>query len=609
MITKIHLRNVKGISGSFDLGKVTNLYGKNGSGKSAIIEGLQVALTGYTARGKLASKTFELSSGKAMEVTVENDQGQTLGRKFEKSGSGAKQIITLNGEVVSEKDLIIPAGFSFPSESIHPQEFLGLSGDKRAGFVFNSMGDINTLSPEQLLEKFDFFQCPLSFSEILGKLKDKKSEADKETKRCLANIQKLTGEIAELPAGNLKEWEDKKKKSQAEREKIVAEISSNAERVKLSGQRQQQIDRLTKNVGDAQAKIEASEKKITELSGKIIAIEKTRSVETVNLDINAAAKRVAANNAVKTDLEDRLDILSKKGCCPFCKSPVDALSDQVDDWDMKAFHLQAEMDKDNALLEQLKPELDLAVKMAGAQQKNQDTEREIRVERDAIKSYKQFKTDAEFDLAAMEKDETSNPVSVEILNGKAEGLKLQVEEAETAIKAFVRSQSIREQKSKSEEERNQFAADMERIEAGIESVKEIRNQRMAEVQEKLRQPFQTVIGKAFGSDSFLRLSHNDKPCFEFGVVKNDEEIGFDTLSGGERAVVLPALVACIQIVKTRRVGLGLFELAEADDLSFAALIAATQAIGFEQVVVASCHGRPIDTIEDAVNIDMGAEAR
>ena len=81
------------------------------------------------------------------------------------------------------------------------------------------------------------------------------------------------------------------------------------------------------------------------------------------------------------------------------------------------------------------------------------------------------------------------------------------------------------------------------------------------------------------------------------------DISFDTLSGGEKTIMLAALVACIQKLKTGKVGIGLFELAEADSKSVKALLGAIEAIGYEQVVIASCHGK---TLSDVVNIAMAA---
>lgn len=603
MITRIHLKDVKGVSGSFDLGKVTNLIGPNGSGKSAILEGIKIGLTGYTDLGKLAGKTFQLASGKSMEVSLESAMGRSLARKFERSGSGAKQTIMLNGEAVPEKDLDLPVCFRYPVEAIHPAEFLNLSDEKRADYVFSALPeDINSISPEEIDQKLPFFTQKTSFSELLETLKSKKLELEKEIKRCIANIQKLTGEIGEVPAGNLNEWEEKKKTAAAELEKVTGEISANEERAKLASSKAEQLARLQKNITDSSQKIADTTKSIVRLQNCIAKVPDAKNLAVLEMEKVKQTKAVTIAKAQKIDLEAKLETLRTKGCCPFCNALAVALEDSMDQWELQAFNLGTEAEELEAKLAGIEADINQARTAAAIAAANDDASRQIRLEQDALKRYEAFHQETVQAFEKLNADNDQAPVSMEILKGKAEGLKLQVREADEAIKKFVAVQSVRNQKSKSESERLELEKNLETIKAAIDSVKAFRDTRLIDATVSLADPFRTIVSAAFGCPSFLALlSENDKPCFRFGIVRNNQEIGFDTLSGGEKTIMLTALVACLQIIKTGTPGIGLFELAEADANSVKGLVDAAEKVGFEQIIIASCHGQPI---EGAVNIDM-----
>jgi chromosome segregation ATPase len=606
MITRIHLKDVKGVSGSFDLGKVTNLIGPNGSGKSAILDGIKLGLTGYTDLGKLAGKTFQLASGKSMEVSLESAMGRSLARKFERSGSGAKQTIMLNGEVVPEKDLDLPVCFRYPVEAIHPSEFLNLSDEKRADYVFSALPEeINSISPEEIDQKLPFFTQKTSFSELLETLKSKKLELEKEIKRCIANIQKLTGEIGEVPAGNLNEWEEKKKTAAAELEKVTGEISANEERAKLASSKSEQLARLQKNITESSQKITDTTKSIARLQDCITKVPEARNMAILEMEKLKLTKAATIAKAQKIDLEAKLETLKTKGCCPFCNALAVALEDSMDQWELQAFNLGTETEELEASLAEIDADINQARESARITAANDDAQRQIRVDQDALKRYQIFHLENVQAFEKLNGDNDQAPVSMEILRGKAEGLRLQVREADEAIRKFIAVQSVRNQKSKSESERLELEKSLDTIKAALDSVKAFRDTRLIDATVSLAHPFGIIVNAAFGCPSFLALiSENDKPCFRFGIVRNDQEIGFDTLSGGEKTIMLTALVACLQIIRTGTPGIGLFELAEADANSVKGLIDAAEKVGFEQIIIASCHGQPID---GAVNITMGVQ--
>ncbi len=607
MITKIHLRNMKGITGSFDLGKVTNLYGPNGSGKSAILEGLKIGLTGYTDLGKLPGKTFQLASDKVMSVILESDDGQTLERRFERAGSGAKQVVALNGEVVKEAELILPSSLSFPVEAIHPSEFLVLSGDKRADFVFSSLSaDINTITPDDLPD-VPMLGKPMSFADLLKALKDKLSETEQEIKRCTANVQKLTGEMESVPAGNLKEWESQKKADQTELEKLLSDMARNQEKVNLAKGINDQRMRLEKAVSDAEAKIKNSTQRIEWLKTKIRAVDPVDPGVTEKLirQIAKVGDEQRDFERANQEIAKRLKAFEEYGKCPFCSAKADDLGDAIDQWELDQLNNTTRIEALRQLLETLNQELGGVKEAVEVAHKNQEVEREIKVENDALSHYRNFLSQNMQELQSLNAEHTETPTSPEIIQGQIEGIRSRIAESDQNIKKFVSIQALRNKKSEAVEENNALSSRKDFLKQTIEDAKKLRDERLEQATASILKPFQTIVKSAFGCPAFVALSRGEKPCFEFGIVRGRQEIGFDTLSGGERTILLSALVASIQIIKTGRAGIGLFELAEADSVSVRGLIAAATEIEFEQIVIASCHGT---LIPDVTNHEMRRES-
>lgn len=90
-ITKIAARNFKGRQICQDLSMLTEITGKNFTGKTAHLDAIRLALIGHIPEiGKKNDATFELSSGSRMVVIAEMSDGTTVEREFWRDGESIK---------------------------------------------------------------------------------------------------------------------------------------------------------------------------------------------------------------------------------------------------------------------------------------------------------------------------------------------------------------------------------------------------------------------------------------------------------------------------------------------------------------------------------------
>lgn len=110
MIKSITLKNLKGISETYRLGGgISWIYGNNGAGKTAILDGLSLALTQeHPVFGKSQSAIFDLSSSDYMETTVSTSDG-VFSYQLEKTKKGSVKRtmdVPLEGRLWEGSDII-----------------------------------------------------------------------------------------------------------------------------------------------------------------------------------------------------------------------------------------------------------------------------------------------------------------------------------------------------------------------------------------------------------------------------------------------------------------------------------------------------------------------
>jgi len=604
MLSKIHLRNVKGITGSFDLFPNTLIVGASGTGKSAILAGVKIALTGYTELGKKAGATMALASDSEMEVSVESETGDIISRLFiMKPDGNVTQTIKINGTIVKAADVAskIPQSLALPVESIHTHEFTSLSDDKQAEFIFKALGtEFNQLSPDQLATNFKFFNRALSYGEVIELFSQEASVINKEIDRCKLTIQKLTGECVEnTVSGNLQEWEEKKKLLNTQLNELSGQIAANDEKAKLASSKVAHLSRLQTNIADAEKKIENCKAKITNLQNSMVEVDASiPSVAALEAEEKSTSQAIAVLFHEIAELKKNIAQIQSAGICPCCKTPASDLGDALFDLDILVG------DKSEVLEATQNAMIAIKQKMlcAKSYEKNSDIVRDINIENTAIEQYSKTLSKLTTEFSQLNVTEEEAPVSSEILQAKQIGLKAQVEEAEKAIKAFCANQAVRQQKSSAEAQRMKLEETARELASGIEEIRKIRTNKLSAIQDKLRASFDKMVEGAMpGCMAFLSLVKNDKPAFDFGFYNaNQDRVPFAAACGGERTILLAALIACIQTLTDNQPGLGIMELAEADDRTLESFVSTLPAIGFKQSIAATCHIPSKNTIDPMI---------
>ncbi|MBF0501465.1 MAG: tetraacyldisaccharide 4'-kinase [Candidatus Riflebacteria bacterium] len=595
----IILRDFKGLNATYELSPRVILTGPNGSGKSAIIDAFRILATGYTGLGKTPASTHSLASAKTTEITGTLSDNSLLTRRFEKKGSTVTQTISVNGTDVKAADYLQPPELFFPAESLHPNEFLSLSGDKRAAWLSSNVGtNIGTVAPDlfpYIEEAIGQINREEPVEKALTGLADKERILKNEIELAVSNLKRLTGQDHQLPAGTLAEWQEKLTTADAELEKLSREQAQNDERAKLASSKIAHTQRLKDQVKQGEQKIKEASGKIEEVTRKYALLgpdADSTILDKLRREINAKAERSAAILPESKRLRDAIKTFREKKCCPTCGTDAEFLKDQLDEWDFTAAGLEGEYETLASERDGISKEIQLAEQGVKNAQARKDLNNEIRILNDAIKSYRASVTGFVADIEKSETD-TEMPVvgSTEILSARIEGLRAQKFEAQENVRKFTGAQTLAEARVRAEQDRQKGEKKLESIKSLVSDLKKSRDNFLNKATSAIITPFKTAVSAAFpGCDAFLQIVNDKgKPEVDFGILRDERRISFDTLSGGEKLVVLAALVAALQIARCGRPCVCLMEMAEADAERLDAVAAACDAIGFDQVILATCH--------------------
>lgn len=128
-LVSVSVRNLKGLSFTFNLTAMNVLIGSNFVGKTARLDAIRLLLLGYFPElGKTARATFDLCSGRDLYVDGTFDNGEKLWRRW-----------YLKGDTVKTEELIPPSletAGDVVAIMLNAETYLGLSERERVNYVF-----------------------------------------------------------------------------------------------------------------------------------------------------------------------------------------------------------------------------------------------------------------------------------------------------------------------------------------------------------------------------------------------------------------------------------------------------------------------------------------
>jgi energy-coupling factor transporter ATP-binding protein EcfA2 len=236
-ISKISISNILGIESlEFNPGKITIIEGKNGSGKTSILESIKAALKSGT------DATLLKQGAKEGEVVLVFDDGTTLIRKLNQSGKANLALTDAQGHIIPKPQSYLDGIYDLLS--VNPITFLTADKKNRTQILLETLPlelpkELWNVMPEKMLFKIDEKGHPLEVLATMNKtifdertiqnrqLKEKQASA-KQLELTLSNVEiGDPNEIGELEQ-KLNDWEkqliDYQGKIQAESQKELQEL-------------------------------------------------------------------------------------------------------------------------------------------------------------------------------------------------------------------------------------------------------------------------------------------------------------------------------------------------------------------------------------------------
>jgi energy-coupling factor transporter ATP-binding protein EcfA2 len=203
-INRIKISNILGINElEFEAGRFVEITGKNGTGKSSVIEAIKAALEGGT------DATLLRRGADKGEVVVELDDGTTIARTF--NGKTQTEVRDSEGNPVARPASYIEKLIDIMS--INPVSFLTADKKTRANVLLESLDmkvseiELRRACGECAPDMIDLRGHALDvINRVYKSVYDERTGINRVIKQNQAKIDELAATVAtELPAGNIEE--------------------------------------------------------------------------------------------------------------------------------------------------------------------------------------------------------------------------------------------------------------------------------------------------------------------------------------------------------------------------------------------------------------------
>lgn len=290
-IVKLKIRNLFGISELEAGGNSIELTGKNGAGKSSVIDAIKYALTNKSDR-KYIVRNGEIEG----EVLIETDSGLRINRKVRTNQADYKSVKNNGVEVNSPETFLKDI---FTELQLNPVEFMNMTEKQQNAIILDMIEYDWDMS--KIKEWFGEIPAWVSYDQnILCVLNDIQSEkGDYFTERTdinrdIRNKKAFVEDIAAtIPAGyNLEKWE----------KASAGEIYQKIERIRKENEEIQKAKSLLDERDSKVRKFEADR----EIKRAALTTEFGNRKAQIDKDILQLQEQIKALQAEKDGLEERL---------------------------------------------------------------------------------------------------------------------------------------------------------------------------------------------------------------------------------------------------------------------------------------------------------------
>lgn len=313
------------------------IQGKNGEGKTSILEGVVFALFGRNFYGKIATDVY-VKRGMPCATAILNinnvEVKRTVGTDNSVYLNGAKSKVAEVGSLFPTVEMALPV--------INPLYFMyEMSDEEKRALFMKLLPPISReevfakhySSKKELVDRFrssnlrDIREQIRNSETILNANLGQISTYELDIKEKDEKIKEIRDNMPEAPEGVL----EKEKEVQKELDKLQKELG-------LLGNPQARIDEYKKELSEYKAEIEPIVKKLKTESFSEAAKKVSLARETAEKEYERLKDEIAEKKVVLEQLEQ-----FKDGVCPVCKQPVAEAKDRTEETQKELAQLNDEV--------------------------------------------------------------------------------------------------------------------------------------------------------------------------------------------------------------------------------------------------------------------------
>lgn len=542
---------------TFTLRDLNYLFGKNGSGKSTVLNAIQLALLGYIPGTKQTKEAiFKHCSGNNMQVEVTFDDGRKITRYWKRTNKGIVSGDNISDELnISDiiKDIELPV-FNF-------SKFISMTSnglkDWFLSFLPSSKNSINW--NEEIDKAISDNGINLTYTDFVDLCKKEADNANTNCSDTLETIRSLNTKYKELLS--YKKGELSRLDSTIQSIAYYEDVDETADLNEL----QSELDSLNLKKSNLSYDISS----VINNEGILQCIENMKKEYDIDFDryhdcpdddeiiagLRSSIEEYDTHmNDIKTEVDEskrdsyRLNeekksyesILSGEGICPYTKCNCEYISEYIDSLKEKVFDIESKLDTIDDTISEKIDQLNRYEDAKKIEQNTLDTR---------LNHYSEYNSYLNNLIRAIP---IPYPKSSIDMNEEIHDIDVKITEIQDNIIKIKSNLHFRSIQDKIVEDKFKCSEDIEVVKSlidvtGVNGLQnEIMNSPFADLADNI-----SFYLKSFFKDNDIKASFNlstKSNSFSFGIIRNKVYLDYDILSSGEKCLYTLALL--ISLVKS-----------------------------------------------------------